>query len=83
MCDSPADFSGYFYHEMSSKSYHCPASELPFSYPDWNPKWYSPLCRGWYKASKTAGNRGIISDPYMMAQVDNAIGITPCMPILE
>ena len=83
MCEHAAKFSSYFARPLKSESYQCPASMLPFEYPNWNPKWYSPLCRGWYKASKLAGNRGIVSDPYMMAQVDHTeIGITPCMPIL-
>lgn len=56
---------------------------MPFDYKDWNPKWYNPLCRGWYKDSVKAEDSGIVSDPYLMAQIDNTLGITPCMPILE
>ena len=67
MCGHGAKYSAYFNKPLRSQSYQCPASTLPFDYPDWNPKWYNPLCRGWYKASEKAGNRGIISDPYMMA----------------
>ena len=56
---------------------------LPFDYNNWNEKWYSPVCRGWFQESMSAGNRGIISDPYMMASQTNFYGITPCMPLLE
>ena len=68
---------------MTSESYQCPASVLPFEYSGWDEKWYSPVCRGWFKDSLSAGNRGIISDPYMMAGFNNTIGITPCMPLLD
>ena len=84
MCIRPAGFDSYFNKPMSSKSYNCPSSEMPFDYENWNPKWYSPVCRDWYQDAEKAGNRGIISDPYMMAQRDgNEIGITACMPIQE
>ena len=52
---------------MTSESYKCPESMLPFEYSNWNEKWYSPVCRDWFKESMSAGNRGMISDPYMMA----------------
>ena len=68
---------------MSSDSYNCPISALPFEHEAWNPKFYNPVCRDWFKDSVRAFDKGIISDPYSMAQGDNLYGITPCMPILE
>ena len=66
MCKHPDSFSQYFL-DNKNKDNGCPESSLPFSYTAWSSKWYSPVCRGWYKDSKKAGNKGIISDPYMMA----------------
>ena len=68
---------------MASESYNCPASLLPFEFENWNPKYYNPVCRDWFKDSEKAQDKGIISDPYLMAQGANLYGITPCMPILE
>ena len=67
MCEFTQLPSGWINTPMTSESYQCPASVLPFKYSAWDEKWYSPVCRGWFKDSFAAGNRGIISDPYMMA----------------
>ena len=48
-CNGPARLSPIFIRPLNISSYECPASSLPISYPDWNEKWYSPLCRGWYR----------------------------------
>lgn len=55
-CDSPFIVNEFFHGALNADpDYSCPASEFPFEYKGWDPKWYSPLCRGWYKeqASKT------------------------------
>ena len=49
MCTHPSIFKNYYVGEVKDKDYLCPASELPFEYSDWNEKWYSPVCRGWFK----------------------------------
>ena len=82
-CSHPAFFQSSFIAPMASESYNCPASLLPFEFENQNPKYYNPVCRDWFKDSEKAQDKGIISDPYLMAQGDNLYGITPCMPILE
>ena len=68
---------------MDSRSYSCPIDELPFDYDNWNDKWFSPVCRGWYQQSVRDFPKGIVSDPYIQAAPDDVIGVTPCMPIMD
>ena len=66
-CLRPLVFGGFLVGEMASDTYHCPASSLPFETQYWNPKFFNSVCRTWFKIAKTAKNKGIISDPFMMA----------------
>ena len=47
-CNVPLEFVGFYVTPMTDESYQCPVSALPFEYPNWNEKFYSPLCRVWY-----------------------------------
>ena len=35
--------------------------------PEWNQKWYSPICRGWYQAQETDSNFTMLSNPYLFS----------------
>ena len=54
LCAHPLQFWSTSISAMTSESYDCPESLLPIEYPNWNPKYYSPVCRDWYKDSKKA-----------------------------
>ena len=49
-CNNPLTVQ-QFYHQAMIKDpdYVCDETAFPFEYDGWNNKWYSPLCRGWYK----------------------------------
>ena len=82
LCTSPAEYFDYYVAEMKQSEYSCPASEIPFSVPDWNEKWYNAVCRQWYKDQRENVSRGIISDLYPFAQ-SGMMGLTQCMPLLD
>ena len=65
-CAHPIYFRSHSIYARTG-SYECPISMMPFDYKDWNPKWYNPLCRGWYQDAAKAEDSGIVSDPYLMA----------------
>ena len=67
---------------MDDPEYSCPVEELPYAYPEWNPKWYSPLCRPWLKEQKSAPDQNTLSDLYIQAN-EQAFGMTACAPISE
>lgn len=67
MCTHPATFKKYYVEEMDDVDYSCPASELPFEYSDWNEKWYSPVCRDWFKEQRETLKHGTLSDLYLFA----------------
>jgi hypothetical protein len=68
---------------MVDPTYSCPKSETTLR-GEWNEKWYSPVCRGWYKQTKEnwdpVSKRGIITDLYLYAGV-STLGLTLCAPI--
>ena len=49
MCKTPPRIEDLMYKEMQSQDYFCPVNETAINFPDWNPKYYSVLCRPWYK----------------------------------
>ena len=55
-CDTPLKVEDFFHTPIDSPDYSCPVSEMPFEYDDWNPKWYSHLCRSWYKLQENKPN---------------------------
>ena len=72
----------FYFEEMESPDYDCPGHSLPFSYPAWNSKWYSPLCRPWYNHQASEPGQNTLSDLYIFASAD-VFGLTPCAPILK
>ena len=53
-CNTPLLVNEFFHSAMDSNpEYSCPASEFPYEYEGWNPKWYSHFCRGWYKEQES------------------------------
>ena len=48
-CNSPLQINSYYSKAMKDPDYSCNSSELPFNYPNWKSKDYSPLCRPWFK----------------------------------
>ena len=63
-------------------SYNCPADDFPFEYSDWDPYWYSPLCRGWYKLQQSKPRQNTMGDLYIFASGE-VFGLTPCAPIVK
>ena len=82
LCVRPAESFDYYKNAMEQSDYSCPASEIPFSYPEWNEKWYSPVCRDWFKDQRASISHGIISDVYAFAK-ESEMGLTQCMPLLD
>ena len=67
LCTRPAEVFDYYMRPMKDPDYSCPATELPFSYPGWNEKWYSPVCRPWFKDQRDNISHGTLSDLYPFA----------------
>ena len=82
LCTHPKDFNDYYVNEMTTEGYSCPISELPFEYSDWNEKWYSPVCRDWFKKQRDDKYHCTLSDLYIFAH-GTQFGITECAPILK
>ena len=79
-CNSPLALNKFFSNEVSDADYSCPVSDLPFEYPNWKDKWYSPICRPWYQLQKDNPRQTTLGDLYQFANSDIQ-GITPCAPI--
>ena len=43
-CDSQLSINDFYTQKMTSPDYNCSVS----NYPNWDPKWFSPLCRPWF-----------------------------------
>ena len=48
-CNQPLMTSAIMDQPMSSPDYVCNATDTPIDYPNWDPKWFSPVCRPWYQ----------------------------------
>ena len=75
LCTQPKDYNEYYNETMKSEDYNCPVENLPFDYSDWNSKWYSPVCRKWFKDQHENYDRGTLSDLYLFAHASK-VGIT-------
>ena len=62
--------------------YDCPADKFPHEYPEWNNKWYSPLCRSWYNDQKSKPKQNTLGDLYVFAN-GSVFGLTPCAPVVK
>ena len=81
LCTHPVNYNSYYTGPTSIADYTCEEAELPISPPEWDSKWYSPVCRDWFKDQKANPTHGTLSDVYMFAQGD--LGITQCSPIVK
>ena len=65
-CSAPLTYAEYFFEDVKDPAdYSCTpdlnrtSSDLPFSYRTWNEKWYSPVCRDWYKLQVDNPTHGV------------------------
>jgi len=83
-CLGPMSNGESFNKPQTDKDYNCTRPNIP----NWQSKWYSPVCRTWYKQQKTQWEsnkktrRGIMTSLYTFAG-DNVPGITSCAPLLK
>ena len=89
-CNNPMDDVSFYYDEVQNSGYTCPLVKLPFeesgdenSYPNWDDKWYSPICRPWFEDAEKNFDYGGLYGPYEDAGGTAFEVITPCMPILN
>jgi hypothetical protein len=55
-CSAPLEYQSYYFEKVPDNiDYQCNAEnsgrkpgDLPFSFPGWDEKLYSPVCRSWY-----------------------------------
>ena len=81
ICEVPV-LSFDFYNkdkDWSTPDYDCEFNELPFYYPGWDPKWYSPICRDWFKEQESHPTRNTLGEIYINSAKE--FGLTPCAPI--
>ena len=81
-CNSPLAIPNFFSQPMEQDTYQCEAEQLPYTPVDWNPKYYSPLCRPWFQNQREKPDQNTLSDVYVFADSGN-FGLTPCAPILK
>ena len=49
-CQSPYHIEAKIFESLSTDpDYSCPIEKMPFDYTDWDPKWFSHVCREWYQ----------------------------------
>ena len=65
------------------ESYDCPAEDLPFTYPNWQKDWYSPVCRPWYKDQKNKPSHAVMTDIYEFPSGKEQYGLSNCQPIVN
>ena len=82
LCQSPFKIGQYTRGEETDVEYSCPAENIPFQYDNWNPKWYSTVCRNWFKGQRDLPSQNTMSDLYLFAST-NILGLTNCAPILK
>ena len=82
-CVGPLANLGIFNTPLDSDDYECLRDDIK----DWNPKWYSPVCRGWYKKAikeyKPQAKRSISTNLYKNAAPSTGktdMCITSCAP---
>ena len=81
-CNSPLALPAFFDKPMADEDYHCPVEKMPVDLPDWNRKFYSPLCRPWFQEQRKNPKQNTLSDIYAFAD-SKRFGLTPCAPILK
>ena len=81
MCSVPLSDEDFFSEPISVDDYSCPQSSLPLEYPNWNEKWYSPVCREWYQDQKKTPYKASMTDLYTYSTQE--IGLTQCVPMVN
>ena len=64
LCLHPASYRDFFTEGLDMESYQCQAEDLPFTYPEWEEYWYSPVCRPWYKDQKMMPAHAVMTEIY-------------------
>ena len=64
LCAHPIKYFDFYTQSEDNTDYNCLGSDLPITIPNWEEKWYSPVCRDWFKEQKAAPNHGTLSDIY-------------------
>ena len=54
---------------------------MGYDYDNWQSKWYSPVCRDWFKQQNDNPDHTIVTDLYTFT--DGFEGITLCAPVLN
>ena len=49
LCSHPTEKFDFFTQNMTIDDYKCIEEDLPIEPPEWYDKWYSPVCRDWFK----------------------------------
>ena len=73
LCTHPVNYNSYYNESMTNKDYQCEEEDLPISMPDWDSKWYSPVCRNWFKDQKDNHTHGTLSDLYTFAEGEQGL----------
>ena len=81
LCTHPVNYNAYYNSSMTNNDYLCEEEDLPINPPDWDSKWYSPVCRSWFKDQRDNPSHGTLSDLYTFAEGE--LGLTQCAPIIE
>ena len=82
MCSTPLQEESHFSNPMNDDDYICPAESLPLDYPNWDEKWYSPLCRGWFQDQQASPYVSTMTDLYVYTDFET-VGMTQCVPFLQ
>ena len=80
------DLYPYMTEPLTDPSYQCPASKIPYTFPDWNQKFLSPVCRDWFIDQEATPQHTIISDRYVSANARENAGayeLASCAPVFE
>ena len=64
LCSHPIKYFDFYTKNETDEDYNCSREDLPIDPPSWNEKWYSPVCRDWFREQKAAPNHGTLSDIY-------------------
>ena len=81
-CNAPFKLTSFTSGPVNDPEYSCPSENLPFADESWDSKYYSPLCRSWYKDQKNRPEQNTLSDLYLFAS-EPILGLTSCSPIVK
>ena len=81
LCSHPNERFDFFNESLDLTDYKCFEEDLPIEPPEWDEKWYSPVCRDWFKDQRAAPTQGTLSDLYIYTE--GQLGLTQCAPIIQ